>query len=150
MKLLAAYHISVFQDFKNYLRKEIDFVEGDIRLVLDKYNSSFFTYDVQPGFYTLKSLSESVFNILQPEYPASEKSIVIDFDDITMKTKLVVRSRSYLIAIRLDEISFFSTILGFNYGWDYKHYIDNTSQKNVNLSTADKIHLKPMLSMEIS
>ena len=141
MKFLAGYHSSVFQDFKNYLRTEIDVVEDDIRLVLDKYNSSFITYDVQPGFYTLKDLSESVFNILQPEYPASDKVIVIGFDDITMKTKLVVRSRSYLIAIRFDENSFFNASLGFSQGWDYQHYNENTSQKILNPSTTKKKYI---------
>ena len=28
------------------------------------------------------------------------------------------------------------------YGWDYKHYNEYTSQKNVNLSIIKKIHLK--------
>ena len=45
-------------------------------------------------------------------------------------------------AIRFDEKSFFSTILGFTSGWDYKHYNEYTSQNFVNLSTTNKIHLK--------
>ena len=45
-------------------------------------------------------------------------------------------------AIRFDEKSFFSTILGFTSGWDYKHYNQYLSQKNVNLSNTYKIHLK--------
>ena len=43
MNILAGYPSSVFQDFKSYLRREIDLIGDDIRLVLDKYNSSFFT-----------------------------------------------------------------------------------------------------------
>ena len=57
-----------------------------------------------------------------------------------MKTKLVVQSG--IIAIRSDEKSFFSTILGFIAGWDYKHYIKYISQKIVNLGSTNKIHLK--------
>ena len=57
-----------------------------------------------------------------------------------MKTKFVVRSG--IIAIRFDEKSFFSTILGFTSGWDYKHYNKYISQKSVNLSNTNKIHLK--------
>ena len=57
-----------------------------------------------------------------------------------MKTKLDVRAG--IIAIRFDEISFFSTILGFASGWDYKHYNKYTSQKIVNLGSTNKIHLK--------
>ena len=79
-------------------------------------------------------------NILQPEYPGPSNVIVIDFDDITRKTKLDVKSG--IIAIRFDEKSIFSTILGFTPGWDYKHYNKYISQKIVNLSNTNKIHLK--------
>ena len=41
MNILAGYPSSVFQDFELYLRTQIDLVKDDIRLVLDKYNSSF-------------------------------------------------------------------------------------------------------------
>ena len=78
--------------------------------------------------------------ILQPECRGYHNAIDIEFDDITMKTQLVVRSG--IIAIQFDENSFFSTILGFNHGWDYKHYNEYLSQKNVNLSSTNKIHLK--------
>ena len=47
-----------------------------------------------------------------------------------------------IIAIRFDEKSFFSTILGFTPGWDYKHYNKYVSQKIVNLSNTNEIHLK--------
>ena len=57
-----------------------------------------------------------------------------------MKTKLVVKSG--IIAIRFDEKSFFSTVLGFIPGWDYKLYNKYTSQKVVNLGSTNKIHLK--------
>ena len=66
--------------------------------------------------------------------------IDIEYDDITMKTKLVVRHG--VIAIRFDEKSFFSTILGFTPCWDYKHYNEYTSQKTVNLGSTNEIHLK--------
>ena len=36
--------------------------------------------------------------------------------------------------------SFFSTVFGFNHGWDYKHYNKYTSQKIVNLNTTNKIN----------
>ena len=115
-------------------------VEDDIKLVLDEYNSSFNIYEIQPGIYTFKDISEALFNILQIEYPGPSNVIVIEYDDITMKTKLVVRSG--IIAIRFDENSFFSTNLGFTPGWDYKHYSQYLSQKIVNLSNTNKIHLK--------
>ena len=140
MNILAIYIRSVFQDFESFLRSQIDLVESDIKLVLDEYNSSFITYELEPGIYSYKEISEALFYILQSEYPQSSSEILIRLDDITRKTKLVVRSG--IIAIRFDEKSFFSTILGFTPGWDYKHYNQYLSQKIVNLNSTNKIHLK--------
>ena len=140
LEILAGYTRSVFQDFESFLRTEVDLVEDDVKLVLDEYNSSFITYELEPGIYTFKDFSEALFNILQSEYPGPSNVIDIEYDDINMKTKLVVQSG--IIAIRFDEKSFFSTILGFTPGWDYKHYNKNISQKIVNLGSTNKIHLK--------
>ena len=140
MEILARYTKSVFQDFESFLRTEVDLVEDDVKLVLDENNSSFITYKLEPGIYTFKDISEALFNILQSEYPGPSNVIDIEHDDITMKTKMVVKFG--IIAIRFDEKSFFSTILGFSPGWDYKHYNKYTSQKIVNLGSTNKIHLK--------
>ena len=140
MNILARYTSSVFQDFESFLRTQIDLVEDDIKLVLDEYNSNFITYKLAPGIYSYRDIAEAVFYILQSEYPQSNSEILIRLDDITRKTKLLVRSG--IIAIRFDEKSFFSTILGFTPGWDYKHYNQYISQKIVNLSSTNKIHLK--------
>ena len=140
MNILSGYAGSVFQDFESYLRTEVELVADDIKLVLDEYNSSFISYKITPGIYTFQDLSETLYAILQTEYPNIDNKIVIEFDNITMKTKLVVRSG--IIAIRFDEQSFFHTILGFTPGWDYKHYNEYISQKIVNLSRTNKIHLK--------
>ena len=140
MNILSIYSSSVFQDFESFLRSQIDLVEDDIKLVLEEYNSNFITYELAPGIYSYKDIAEAVFYILQSEYPQSSSEILIRLDDITRKTKLVVRSG--FIAIRFDEKSFFSTILGFTPGWDYKHYNQYLSQKIVNLNSTNKIHLK--------
>ena len=140
MNILSIYTSSVFQDFESFLRTQIDLVEDDIKLVLDENKSSFTTYELTPGIYTFKDNSEALFNILQLEYPESSSEIVIGFADITRKTKLVVKSG--IIALRFDEKSFFSTVLGFTPGWDYKHYNEYISQKIVNLSSTNKVHLE--------
>ena len=140
MFILNLYVNSVFQDFESYLRTEVDLVEDDITLVLDEYNSSFITYELQPGIYTFKDISEALYNILQSEYPGPGNVIDVEYDDITLKTKLVVRYG--IIAISFYEKSFFSTILGFTSGWDYKSYNKYTSQKVVNLGSTNKINLK--------
>ena len=138
--ILAMYIDSVFQDFESFLRTKVDLAEDDIKLVLDEYNSSFITYELEPGIYTFIDISKALFNILQPEFELYNNSIDIEYDEIAMKTKLVVRPG--IIAIRFDEESFFSTILGFTSGWDYKHNNTYISQKIVNLSITNKIHLK--------
>ena len=130
----------MFQDFESFLRTQIDLVEDDIKLVSDEYNSSFITYDLEPGIYSYREISEALFNILQLEYPSSDSKNLNRLDDITRKPKLVVSSG--IIAISFDEKSFFSTILGFTAGWDYNHFNQYLSQKIVNLSTTDKINLK--------
>ena len=140
LNILSIYIRSVFQDFESFLRTQIDLVEDDIKLVLDEYNSNFNTYELQPGIYTFKDISEALYNILQSEYPGPGNVIDVEYDDITMKTKLVVRYG--IIAIRFGEKSFFSTILGFTSGWDYKSYNKYTSQKIVNLGSTNKINLK--------
>ena len=109
-------------------------------MVLEKYNSKFITYDLIPGIYTFKDLSEVLYNIVRLEHPESSSGKVIKFDNISRKTKLVVNSG--VIAIRFDENSFFSFVLGFTPGWDYKHYIEYNSRRIVNLSSTNKIHLK--------
>ena len=114
MNILAIYTSSVFQDSESFLRSQIDLVEDDIKLVLDEYISNFITYDLEPGIYSYRDIVEAVFYILQTDYPQSNSEFLIRLDGITRKTKLVVRPG--IIAIRFDEKSFFSTILGFTPG----------------------------------
>ena len=86
------YFDSELQDFESFLRTEIDLVKNDSRLVLDDYKSNFITCELEPGIYIFKDLSEALFNILQQESEEFNNTVVIDFDDITKKTKLVVRA----------------------------------------------------------
>ena len=140
MNILGIYTNSVFQDFESFLRSQIDLVESDIKLVLDEYNSNFKTYELTPGIYSFKDISDALYNVLQSEYPGSANVIDIEFDDISKKTKLFARYG--IMALRFDEKSFFNTILAFTSGWDYKSYNNYTSQKTVNLGSTNKIHLK--------
>ena len=68
MNILAIYTRSVFQDFESFLRTQIDLVEDDVKLVLEEYNSSFITYELEPGIYSYRDISEALFYILQSEY----------------------------------------------------------------------------------
>ena len=78
MNVLSIYTSSVFQALESFLRTQIDLVEDDVKLVLDEYISSFITYELEPGFYTFKDISEALFKILQSEY--SGTSNVIDIE----------------------------------------------------------------------
>ena len=140
MLILSGYTKSNFQDFESYLRTEIDWVEDDIRLVLNECNSSFITYKTSPGIRNFKDVSEALSRFLQSEYEGYHNAINIEFDDITMKTKLVVRTG--IKATIFDEKSFFGTIFGFNHGWDYKHYNEYISHEFVNLGSTIKTHLR--------
>ena len=130
LRILATYVGSIFQGFESFLRTDFDLFEDDVRLVLDEYNSSCNNYELEAGFYNFKDLPESLFNILQPEFELFINWVDIEFDDISMKTKLVVRPS--IIALRFDEKPSSSTILGFNPHWVYKHYNEYISQKFVN------------------
>ena len=140
MRLLANYVSSIFQDFESFHRTENELVDDDIRLISDEDNSSFITYKLEPCIYTFKDNSEALIKILQPEYELFDNSVDNKVDDITMKTKLVVRPDN--IAKIFDKKSIFSSILGFNPFWDYEHNNEYISQKSVNLSTTNKKHLK--------
>ena len=95
-------------------------VENDIRLFLDENNSSFNIYEIQPGIYIFKDLSEDLLRNLQREHDGDDNAIEIELDDITMKTKWVVKPS--IIAIRFDDKPFFNTTLGFDSHWHYKHF----------------------------
>ena len=63
MNILSIYSSSVFQDFECFLRSQIDLVEDDIKLVLDEYNSNFNTYEIEPGIYNFKDISEALLKL---------------------------------------------------------------------------------------
>ena len=140
--LLTSYFGSPFRDFESYLRIVVGLEKDDIKLILTQYNSNFVTYEITPGIYTFKDISEAIYKI------AGERgSLKIIYDDVSMKTKLIF---DYFASLRFNKKSFFHTLLGFAPHWDYKPtngvnsdsagvYI---SDKILNLNTINKIHLK--------
>ena len=113
---------------------------------LKQYNAHFITYELLPGIYTNKDISEAV----QP-CGDHEETIKNEFDDNTMKTKLILtRFGSVFGTLRFDEKSFFHTLLGFPAYWGCKPtnafhsdgYGVYTSDKILNLNRLKKIHLK--------
>ena len=119
MNILAGSTSSTFPDFEAYLRTVVDLVETDIILVLNEFKSSFIIYEEPIVTHIFKDISEFLAFNSQRGNDLSH-SIKTEVDDITMKTKMVVMSGN--IAIRFDENLFFSTILGINHNWDFKHF----------------------------
>ena len=136
MRFLAVYVDSMFQDFGSFFRTQVDLVQDDIRLVLDEYNSSFITYEWEPGIYTFKDNSDVVSNILQSKYPGPSNVNIIEFDDISKKTKLVGRNRIIVKKNRFLKSSSVTNFIGII------NTIINTLARKLNLSATNKIHLK--------
>ena len=150
MILLLGYCRSLFRDFESYLRIVIGLDEEDIQLILKQYNSHFVTYELNPGIYTIQDISDTIHT-----FSGHSEIIEIEYDDITMKTKIILKYKGGqknfgLGMLRFDKKSFFHTLLCFEPYWDYKPINSNhvanpgvyTSDKILNLSGTNKIHLK--------
>ena len=75
------------------------------------------------------------------------ETIQIEYDDISMKTKIILKyidEQEMLVlgTLRFEERSFFHTLLGFIPYWDYKSPGVYISAKILNLNSVNKIHLK--------
>ena len=142
MVLLLGYSRSLFRDFESYLRIVVGLDEKDIQLILKEYNSHFISYELTPAIYSIQDFSDTI-------HTSSDhiQTIEIEYDDISMKTKIILkfigkRDMFALGTLRFDKQSFFHTLLGFTAYWDYKIPGVYTSDKILNLNTTNKIHLK--------
>ena len=79
------YARSPFRGFESYLRIVVGLDEDDIHLTLKQYNSKIVTYEVSPGIYSVEDISKAVYKTGD-----HERTLQIEFDDITMKTKLIL------------------------------------------------------------
>ena len=140
--LLLGYARSLFRDFESYLRIVVDLSEEDIQLILKDYNSHFITYELTPGIYSIQDIPDTIHT-----FSGHSETIQIEYDDISMKTKFILKyiggQKMFVLGtLRFDERSFFHTLLGFTPYWDYKPSGVYTSDKILNLNTIIKIHLK--------
>ena len=90
------------------MRIRVGLDEKDIQLILKEYNSHFITYELSPGIYTIQDISDAVHT-----FSGHTEIIEIDYDDISMKTKLILkyndsRENFGLGTLRFDKKSFFS------------------------------------------
>ena len=140
--LLLNFSKSQFRDFESYLRIRVDLDEKDIQLILKEYNSHFITYELSPGIYTIQDISDAVHT-----FSGHSDIIEIEYDDISMKTKIILKYNDWrenfgLGTLRFDKKCFFHTLLGHDPYFDYKVPGDYTSDKILNLNTTNKTHLK--------
>ena len=140
--LLLNYSRSQFRCFESYLRIRVGLDEEEIQLILKEYNSHFITYELNPGIHKIKDISDAVHT-----FSGHSDIIEIEYDDISMKTKIILKYKNLrgnfgLGTLRFDKKSFFHTLLGHDPYWHYKASGVYTSDKILNLNTVNKIHLK--------
>ena len=124
--------------------------EGDIQLILKHYISPFVTFELTPGIYTIQDNSDTIHTFI-----GLNEIIEIEYDDITMKTKIIlkykgVQNKFGLGTLRFDEKYFFHTLLGLEPYWDHKpnhfNHLDiptvYINGKILKLSITKKIHSK--------
>ena len=100
--LLNVYARSPFRDFESYLRFVAGLEEYVIQLMLKQYTSNFFTFEIVPGIYTNKDISEAAYTMGD-----HERTLPIKYDNVSMKTKLILkRFGGALGTIRFDQKSF--------------------------------------------
>ena len=109
MLLLLGYSRSPFRDFESYLRIVIGLDEEDNQLILKEYNSHFITYELTPRIYSIQDISDTIHT-----FSGHMEIIQIEYDDISMKTKIISkyigeRKMFVLGTLRFDERSFFHT-----------------------------------------
>ena len=105
--LLSNFSRSKFRDFESYLRFRVGLDEEDIQLILKEYNSHFITYELSPGIYTIKDISEVV-----QTFSGHSDIIEIEYNDISMKTKIILKYKDFrenfgLGTLRFDKKIFF-------------------------------------------
>ena len=76
---------------------------------MKKCNSNYVTYEISPGICSIKDISKAVYTLGD-----HEGTLKIEYDDITMKTKLILkRFGGTFGTLRFDEKSLFNTLSGF-------------------------------------
>ena len=102
-------------------------------------------YELSPGIYTIKDISEAVYTM--GDHKGTQQ---IESDDFSMKKIYIDSFWRNIWKIKVFEKPFFNTLLGFTLYWNYKStkaiHVDfpgvYTSDKSLNLKTVDKTRLK--------
>ena len=111
-------------------------------MILKEYNSHFITYELSPGIYKIKDISDAVHT-----FSGHSEIIEIEYVDISMKTKIILKYNDWrenfaIGTLRFNKKSFFHTLLGHDPYFDYKVPGVYNSNEILTLNTTNKIHLK--------
>ena len=105
--LLLAYAKSPFLDFESYLRIVVRLDEEDNQLILKKYNSHFITYGLPPGIYSIQDILDTIYT-----FSGHMETIQIEYDDISMKTKIILKYIEYLFENKIfNSMAYFQFYL---------------------------------------
>ena len=74
---------SPFRDYTGDLRIVVGLDEDDIQLILKQYNENFVFYQLSSCIYSIRDISEAVYTMGD-----HERTLKIEYDDITMKKNL--------------------------------------------------------------
>ena len=77
--------LDLFLEILSYLRIGVGLNEDFMELILKQYTSTFVIYEILPGIYTIEENSEAVYTMGD-----HDGTLQIQYDDISMKTKLVL------------------------------------------------------------
>ena len=99
--LLLNYSRSKFRDFESYLRIRVGLDEEDIQLILKEYKSHFITYQLSPGIYTIKDISDVV-----QTFSGHSDIIEIEYNDISMKKKIILKYKGLRENFGLGTLKF--------------------------------------------
>ena len=83
--LLKGYARSPFRDFESYHRLVVGLDEDDIQMISKQYTSFCITYELSPGIFIFKDISEAIYT-----FDDHEGTLQNEYDDIGMKTKLIL------------------------------------------------------------
>ena len=125
-----------FRDFEKYPKIVVGFEEDDFQLILKQFNSNAVTYETSPGIYSIKVISEFVYTMGD-----HEETLRIYYDDITMKTRFILKQfGGNFKTLGFIENPFFNNLINFTLYGDFKptnaNHADssgvNTSNKIIN------------------
>ena len=104
----------LFRGFESYLRIVVGLDVIDVHLSLKPNDEKFITHQISPGIYSNKVISDAFYTM-----DDHEGNLKIEYDHITMKTKLIItRFGSTFGILGFNEKSFIHTSVKFTPYWD--------------------------------